>query len=184
MPKHALVCSMGASEHIAKWQQLFTATLSKSDAFASIIFLLLTFVFLAVFARAQNISPLTLALYPPIPKNKPETKLFNHLVIAFLQGILNPKIYSGNFYLKKRILVVKGGILEFSYTFAEIGLHEIFFDFAFVSNPETIYEAPDFLIDIQKQENPASIQNIWIIGFGTAIMGLIIGLFLNKINLR
>lgn len=34
----------------------------------------------------------------------------------------------------------------------ESGLHEIFFDFAFASNPQKIYEVPDFLIDVQKPD--------------------------------
>lgn len=47
---------------------------------------------------------------------------------------------------------VKGGVLEFPYTFADPGLHEIFFDFAFASEPNKIIEPPDFLMDIQKPE--------------------------------
>ena len=70
----------------------------------------------------------------------------------------------------------KGGILEFQYTFSEPGLHEIFFDFAFSSSPQKIYNAPDFLLDIQKPEvlekagQPIS---VWI-GLG-AIFGFGIG---------
>lgn len=47
---------------------------------------------------------------------------------------------------------VKGGILEFPYTFADSGLHEIFFDFALASEPNRIIEPPDFMMDIQKPE--------------------------------
>ena len=32
-------------------------------------------------------------------------------------------------------------VLELKYTFESSGLHEIFFDFAFASNPQKIYEA-------------------------------------------
>ena len=80
------------------------------------------------------------------------------------------------FLFERENLAAKGGILELQYTFEESGLHEIFFDFAFVSNPEKIYNAPDFLLDIQKSE-VIEAQNlsipIWIglgiiLGFGTA----------------
>ncbi|MEK7534487.1 MAG: LPXTG cell wall anchor domain-containing protein [Patescibacteria group bacterium] len=70
----------------------------------------------------------------------------------------------------------KGGILEFSYTFQDAGLHEVFFDFAFVSNPQKIYNAPDFLLDIQKPEIAKNTNQpvlIWI-GLG-AILGLGVG---------
>lgn len=87
------VCSMGIMEHIAKWQQFFTVLLSQSDVLASIIFLFLNFVLLAIFIHVLNTSPTALALFPPIPKNKPEAKLFNHLATAFSQGILHPRIY-------------------------------------------------------------------------------------------
>lgn len=46
-------------------------------------------------------------------------------------------------------LLVRGGVLEFSYTFPESGLYEIFIDFAFASGPQRVYSAPDFLLDVQ-----------------------------------
>ena len=54
------------------------------------------------------------------------------------------------FIFEKDNVNVKGGILEFQYIFAEPGLHEIFFDFAFASSPQKVYNAPDFLLDIQR----------------------------------
>lgn len=67
----------------------------------------------------------------------------------------------------------KGGILEFQYTFSESGLHEIFFDFAFASVPQKIYNAPDFLLDIQK----GSTQGTPSLSFplGIAIGGTVLG---------
>jgi len=56
------------------------------------------------------------------------------------------------FLFEQKDIFVKGGIHEFSYTFANPGLHEIFFDFAFAADPKKIYEAPDFLLDVQKPE--------------------------------
>lgn len=60
------------------------------------------------------------------------------------------------FLFKKDGIKVQHGVLEFSYTFQESGLHEVFFDFAFSSDPQKIYSPPDFLMDIQKQSTPVS----------------------------
>lgn len=90
----ARVCPMGVIEHIAKWQQLFTAAFAQSGSPASMVFLLLIFILLAVFARVPNSAPPALALSPPVPKHKPETALFNHLATAFSRGILNPRLYA------------------------------------------------------------------------------------------
>ena len=59
----------------------------------------------------------------------------------------------GKFVFEQDNIAVKGGVLEFSYTFNEAVLHEIFFDFAFASNQEKVYNAPDFLIDVQPSQS-------------------------------
>jgi len=88
------VCSMGVAEHIAKWQQLFTAVFSKSDGLAFIILFLFAAVLFIIFVRRSDVSLLARVLSPPIPKTEPEVKLFNQLVVAFSQGILNPRLYA------------------------------------------------------------------------------------------
>ena len=83
------------------------------------------------------------------------------------------------FLFEKNNIKVKGGILEFQYAFSEPGLHEIFFDFAFASDPQKIYNAPDFLLDIQKPEVSGRLTQpilLWI-GLG-AIFGLGVGWFI------
>lgn len=85
------------------------------------------------------------------------------------------------FLFEQKNIKVKGGILEFQYAFNESGLHEIFFDFAFSSNPQKIFKAPDFLLDIQKQETaekPNQSILIWI-GLGI-ILGFGMGWFLKR----
>ena len=77
-----------------------------------------------------------------------------------------------SFIFEQDNVQVKGGILEFPYTFQDAGLHEIFFDFAFASNPQKVYNAPDFLLDIQKaniQKTPSL-----TLYFGIAL-GVIVG---------
>lgn len=84
-----------------------------------------------------------------------------------------------SFIFEQDNVQVKGGILEFSYTFQDAGLHEVFFDFAFASNPQKIYNAPDFLLDIQKPEvleKAGQPIPVWI-GLG-AILGLGTGWFI------
>lgn len=86
-----------------------------------------------------------------------------------------------SFIFEQDNLRVKGGILEFQYIFSEPGLHELFFNYAFASNSEKIYNAPDFLLDIQK----ASIQETPIlplplgIAIG-AILGFVGGWFIRR----
>jgi len=85
------------------------------------------------------------------------------------------------FIFEKDSVKVKGGILEFQYTFAEPGLHEIFFDFAFSSDPQKIYNAPDFLLDIQKPETleKPSLSLLTGIALGV-IFGFIIGWIIKR----
>lgn len=72
------------------------------------------------------------------------------------------------FIFRKDNIAVKGGVLELPYIFANSGLHEVFFDFAFISHPEKVYEAPDFLIDIQPKVKEST-QEIPLISFGTGV---------------
>lgn len=80
------------------------------------------------------------------------------------------------FIFEKENVNVKGGILESQYIFAEPGLHEVFFDFAFASSPQKVYNAPDFLLDIQKAAVPEKSNQlvpVWI-GLG-AVFGFGVG---------
>lgn len=86
-----------------------------------------------------------------------------------------------DFLFRKDGISVKGGILELPYTFAESGLHEIFFNFAFASNSQDVYEAPDFLIDVQSP-SLTQIQNrnvIFLIA-GGILCGMAIGWFMRR----
>lgn len=81
------------------------------------------------------------------------------------------------FIFEEDNIIVKGGVLELKYTFDNSGLHEVFFDFAFVSSPQKIYEVPDFLIDVQKNSES---KNPYLLGSLGSIMGFILGWFLRK----
>jgi hypothetical protein len=86
-----------------------------------------------------------LVSFVDIQKNKLiQEDLIVKIRIAKLGGADNR-----TFLFEKDNIKVDGGVLELPYTFTEPGLHEIFFDFAFASNPQQVYEAPDFLMDVQ-----------------------------------
>lgn len=98
--------------------------------------------------------------------------------IAKLGGTRNKR----EFLFEKNSIAMKGGVLEFSYTFADPGLHEIFFDFALASHPQKLYEAPDFLIDVQKQERQQD--QLSVILVITLAGGLIAGLVFGRVLSR
>ena len=90
----ASLCQMRATEHIAQWQQLFTTTPGKnllSSALALLVALLA--VLFPVIPRARN-KLLLQKFRNYFYKHKPEIKLFHHLLLAFSQGILHPRIYA------------------------------------------------------------------------------------------
>ena len=92
--------------------------------------------------------------------------------IAKLGGIGSAK---REFLFEKKDILVQGGVLEFPYTFGDTGLHEIFMDFVLASNPQKIYESPDFLMDVQGKESQLNISR-FIIGFVlSSIVGVIFG---------
>lgn len=132
-------------------------------------FILFTLIFVPVFASANGGDQrvvdgkylINLSRSPFTPRVGVETSM-----LASFVDIEKDKLVSEDLIVKVRIaklggggkreflfeksnLAVQGGVLEFAYTFTGTGLHEIFFDFAFASDPQKIYEAPDFLMDVQ-----------------------------------
>ena len=77
---------MSAIEHIAKWHGLFS--IIRNDD----VVLLAVLIISAVRIHYGNDPPLSkFRLYS---KYQPETKLSNYLLMAFSQGILNPRLYA------------------------------------------------------------------------------------------
>lgn len=75
------------------------------------------------------------------------------------------------FIYEEKDIKVQSGVFEFAYMFNKPGLHEVFFDFVLASNPDKMYEPPDFLIDVQDQAAENSTKPV-LIG---VIMGLSLG---------
>ena len=119
-----------------------------------------------------------LASFVDIEKNKLVNEdLVVTVRIAKLGGVGTDK---RTFLFEKEKIPVKGGILELSYAFTKSGLHEIFFDFALASSPQKIYEAPDFLLDVQKQSNGYNTNQILMAVFGSFAVGLATGWFVKR----
>ncbi len=79
-------CDMNMTEHIAMWQNFFTA-----PDISYLTFLLLLAIFMVSFLATPKIPKLTLKISEYIKYSF--VNLFNYLTQAFSQGILNPKIY-------------------------------------------------------------------------------------------
>lgn len=91
----ASLCQMSFAQHIAQWQQLFTAMPDKNPlffAFALLCILLIALALILPRARDKMMLPQKFRNY--LYKQRPEIKLFNHLIVTFSQGILNPRIYA------------------------------------------------------------------------------------------
>lgn len=84
------------------------------------------------------------------------------------------------FIFEQDNILVRGGVLELPHTFNDSGLHEMFFDFAFVSNPEKIYEVPDFLLDVQKPTESQNKNKYFLWGL---LLGVIGGFLLGKLKI-
>ncbi len=128
----------------------------------------------APFTPRVGVKTSFLASFVDIQKNKLIAEDLTVRVRIGKQG----EVAKGKPIFEQKKVIVHGGILELSYTFTESGLHEMFFDFAFASNPQKIYEVPDFLIDIQKVSE-SNIKNLWKIVTGF-LGGFILGWFLRR----
>lgn len=129
----------------------------------------------APFTPRVGIQTSFLASFVDIQKNKLIAEDLVVKVRIAKQGGVGGK---REFIYKQDVFMVKGGILELKYTFDSPGLHEVFFDFSFTSNPQKVYEVPDFLIDVQKNlENRTRYLPGLIIG---SIGGFILGWFFRK----
>lgn len=85
------------------------------------------------------------------------------------------------FIFEKDGIDVRGGVIEgLSYIFAEPGLHEVFFDFVFASDPQRVYKVPDFLLDVQKSGERLSMRLVFIPGVMGVVFGFVVGWFVAR----
>lgn len=116
-----------------------------------------------------------LVSFVDIEKNKLiQEDLVANIRIAKLGGI---GVAKRTFVFEQENFRVEDGVLEFSYTFENPGLHEIFIDFAFALDSERVYESPDFLLDIQEQAQSEKPDRFLFIStmMGLTILGFLLG---------
>lgn len=92
----AAICPMTFTEHISKWQSMFSVIPQKSTFLIQLLVLISAFV-LAAFAIRRNLLRSLFSYFSDrwkfYLKNNPHLPLFDQLREAFSNGILNPKIY-------------------------------------------------------------------------------------------
>lgn len=90
------MCQMGLSYHISSWQKLFLSA-RKNPFFIFIV--LLFIVFFALFTKHFP----KLAWFVKIKTyyHNRAFKIFNHLILAFSDGIIHPNIYNLLFFFSK-----------------------------------------------------------------------------------
>lgn len=85
-------CQMSISDHIAKWQETFSAT-AASDL-VLILFVLLSLAIIYSITRYYTVDPPKLYLYQRFKKENDMIKLFDYLLQAMSSGILQSKVYA------------------------------------------------------------------------------------------
>lgn len=130
----------------------------------------------APFTPVIGVKTSFLASFVDIQKNK----LISEDIIVSVRISKLGDAPKGKFIFEQNDIAVEGGVLDFPYTFSEAVLHEIFFDFSFATNPEKVYNAPDFLIDVQTTPSAEKSNKSVLIGAGLGIIiaflaGLTIG---------
>lgn len=87
------ICQMNITEHITKWQQAFVGIPTKGDtlALAILLFAVVLISFVKQLFQLEKLTELAGRLFAYCKINL--VKVFDPLLIAFSDGILNPRIY-------------------------------------------------------------------------------------------
>lgn len=87
------ICQMDITEHIAQWQQAFVGIPAKGDtlALAVLLFVVALIPFVKLHLQLEKLTELAARLF--IYYKTQFVKIFDPLLIAFSDGILNPRIY-------------------------------------------------------------------------------------------
>ncbi|MBI2640894.1 MAG: hypothetical protein HYW91_03385 [Candidatus Sungbacteria bacterium] len=87
------ICQMNITEHIAQWQRASFGTPSKTNFLALAVALLIATLvsFIKPFSQLKKLTASTARLL--VYRRANFAKVFNPLLAAFSDGILNPKIY-------------------------------------------------------------------------------------------
>lgn len=91
MMEQSSMCKMPVGDHIAWWQQVFTAIPELSSF---LLLILIFFVGLTFLIFQFTLAPPITRTLETYQRNNPDIRLFNGLSVAFSEGILHPKIYN------------------------------------------------------------------------------------------
>lgn len=92
MPKDSALCAMNITDHIARWQALFTTVL-QSTSILSILGLFVAFALIRFTYLKEHIAFSYLNLHQYQKYKYAEIRSTYHLLQAFSQGIIHPKRY-------------------------------------------------------------------------------------------
>lgn len=93
MVSKVTICSMGVTEHIAQWQQLFNS-LPYQNVMLVLLVLVGVILLVSLFKNVSNLQAEWIKARKKNQHENPETNLFNYLKIVFADGILQPKLYA------------------------------------------------------------------------------------------
>lgn len=93
MANQTALCQMSATEHISQWQQTFLGIPTKTGLLALVAILLAAVIipFAKPFSQFEKLTELAARLFAYHKARL--VKVFEPLLLAFSDGILNPKIY-------------------------------------------------------------------------------------------
>ena len=93
MAGQTTMCQMSATEHIAQWQRAFLGVPTKGNllALAIVLFATVLVPFTKPFSQLEKLTKLASRLFAYHKTSL--VKVFDPLLLAFSDGILNPKIY-------------------------------------------------------------------------------------------
>lgn len=93
MAEPSTMCQMGVVEHIVQWQQAFLGIPSKQNfrALAMVLLAVVIVGFVKPFSRLEELTRSAARLFDYYAARS--IKVFDKLLSAFSEGILNPKIY-------------------------------------------------------------------------------------------
>lgn len=94
MDNASSLCQMGVAEHMEKWRQLFAAIQNRNTFFLFVLGLLFTAFVIYRLTFYFSLAPPLVLIFQRYQKKNPEVKLFDHLLLAFSDGVIQPKIFA------------------------------------------------------------------------------------------
>lgn len=91
MNRASAVCRIGSVAHVVEWQQLFLATLQSGTSF--LLGVLVGFA-IVLLLRSHPLSALLAQAYKRYQHQHPNARVYDYLLLARSQGIIQPRLYA------------------------------------------------------------------------------------------